>query len=433
MPDAASAAGFAMLCFSAGMAHLFYRSRRRWWQTVLAWTLCFLASGAIEVLLRPIIGSCSAQLAGFTSAFVYLYLFDVPVKQRLFTCFFGNTILYLTALLSRFTVLLIHGFWSGVRPEIAFVALYVVLTGAAVFLLFRHLRTAILERLAQFEEHLGILTGFAFLGYVLLILLFGTWGGWDGPLPGEYLLMLLYPALLACGYGLSFVTMAAVRDTALAQVQVRELTDQTRQAEQYYVTLSNHIQEVRRMQHDSRHHLRVLSGYVHQGAYDGLKGYLDTLIEQSPEVGSGFYCANYTANILLDFYGEEARDRGIDFRCDAQIPAELACSPVDLCTVLGNALQNALDACELQGPEEERYLSLLARVMGNNFMIELRNSFDGVVNEEKGRLASRKRGAGHGLGMASIRRTAEKYHGYCDVTWTNREFTLRVVLALENE
>ena len=181
MPDAASAAGFAMLCFSAGMAHLFYRSRRRWWQTVLAWTLCFLASGAVEVLLRPIIGSCSGQLAGFTSAFVYLYLFDVPVKQRLFTCFFGNTILYLTVLLSRFTVLLIHGFWSGVRPEIAFVALYVVLTGAAVFLLFRHLRTAILERLAQFEEHLGILTGFAFLGYVLLILLFDAWGGWGRP------------------------------------------------------------------------------------------------------------------------------------------------------------------------------------------------------------------------------------------------------------
>ena len=185
------------------------------------------------------------------------------------------------------------------------------------------------------------------------------------------------------------------------------------------------------MQHDSRHHLRVLSGYARDGAYERLKEYLSALVDQSPDAGEVFHCANYTANILLDFYAEQARSKNIAFHCDAQIPADLSCSPLDLCVVLGNALQNALDACALQQPGEARYISLLARMVGSHLTLELKNSYDGVGVEREGRLLTRKDGPGHGLGVSSIQRVAEQYHGYCSATRTEGEFTLRVVLALE--
>ena len=430
---AATVVGLAMVCFSISMAHIFYRSKRKRWQTVLAWALCSVAAAVLGELLRPAIGNRSGQFTGFLAVFVYLYLFDVPVKQRFFTYFMVDTCMYLTTLAARYTALLVYGFLPVFNPRLAFVVLYFLLTLAVVFLFFKYLRAPIVERLVQFGEHLGTLTAFACIGYVTLLLLFDAWKIRDGLPPGEYAVMLLYVALLVCGYLLSFVTMATVRDNALAQAQVRELTAQARQAEQHYVTLAGHIQEVRQMQHDSRHHLRVLSGYVHSGAYDGLEEYLDTLIERSPDAGEVFYCANYTANILLDFYAEHARSDGVAFRCDAQIPANLTCSPVDICAVLGNALQNALDACARQGPDQERYISLLARIVAGNLTLELTNSYDGVVREARGQFITRKTGAGHGLGMASIRHVAEKYHGYCAVTHTEREFTLRVVLALNSK
>lgn len=428
---AASIVGLAMICFSIGMAHIFYRSRRRRWQVALAWGLGTLTSVVLGELLRPALGNCSGQFSGFCALLVYLYLFDVPVKQRFFTYFFVDTAMYLTALLARYTVLLVHGFFPVFDPRVSFVVLYFLLTGGVVFLFFRYLRKPVLARLAQFGEHLGTLTAFACLGYVLMLLLFDAWQVRDGLGVGEYVRMLLYVTVLACGYYLSFFTMAAVRDAAVAQAQVEELTAQARQAEQYYVSLAGHIQEVRRIQHDTRHHLRVLSGYVRDGAYDRMGDYLDALIEQAPDTGSLVYCANYTANILLGFYAERARSGGVRFSCDAQIPADLACAPVDICAVLGNALQNALDACVRQGDGEERYISLLARMVGGNLTIDLKNSYDGVAVERDGRLLTRKEGPGHGLGLTSIRRVAEQYHGYCRVTRTDREFTLRVVLAVE--
>ncbi|WP_295579803.1 sensor histidine kinase [uncultured Oscillibacter sp.] len=427
---AATIVGLAMLCFSIGMAHIFYRSKRKRWQAVLAWTLGTLAMVVLGESLRPVLGNRSGQFTGFLAVFVYLYLFDVPVKQRFFTYFMVDTAMYLTALLARYTVLLVCGFWPVFNPRTAFVILYFLLTGAVVFLFLRFLRTPIVERLVQFGEHLGTLTAFACTGYVVMLLLFDAWAIRDGLPLGEYVVMLLYVAVLGCGYYLCFVTMTAVRDNALAKAQVQELTAQARQAEQYYVTLAGHIQEIRQMQHDSRHHLRVLSGYARDGAYDQMEAYLSTLIEQSPDVGDFFYCANYTANILLGFYAGRARSGGIAFQCDAQIPADLDCAPVDLCAVLGNALQNALDACALQTGGERRYISLLARMVGHNLTLEVKNSYDGLAVERDGQYVTRKEGMGHGLGLASIRRVAKLYHGYCRLSRTEREFTLRVVLTL---
>lgn len=429
---AASIVGLAMICFSIGMAHIFYRSKRGRWQTVCAWTVCTLLSIVLGELLRPVIGNCSGQFTGFLAVFVYLYLFDVPVKQRFFTYFFVDTSMYLTAVTARYTVLLVYGFFPVFNPRAAFVALYFVLTAAYVFLFFRFLRDPMVERLRQFGPHLNSLTIFALVGYVLMLLFFDAWQIRDALPPGEYLRLILYVVLLACGYSLSFFTMMTIKENALAHAQVQELTIQMRQSEQYYTTLTRHIQEVRQMQHDIRHHMRVLDGYARNGHYGLLRDYLAALIEQTPDTKNVLYCANYTANILLGFYGGQARREGIDFRCDAQIPVDLSCSPVDLCTVLGNALQNALDACARQRPGEARSIALFARYVGQNLTLEIKNSYDGVVMEAEGRLLSRKGEPGHGLGLAGIRRVARQYNGYCSVSRTEREFTLKVVLALKH-
>ena len=63
-----------------------------------------------------------------------------------------------------------------------------------------------------------------------------------------------------------------------------------RQLEQYYAFLAGHIDEVRRMQHDILHHLRVMSGYAQAGDYDRLKEYLDALVEQMPDMDGVYYC-----------------------------------------------------------------------------------------------------------------------------------------------
>lgn len=204
---------------------------------------------------------------------------------------------------------------------------------------------------------------------------------------------------------------------------------ETGQLEQYYTALADHIEEVRRMQHDILHHLRVMNGYAQAGDYGRLKEYLEVLVERMPDLNRQYYCADHAANILLKYYGEKARDAGIRFDCDAQIPVDLPCSPVDLCTVLGNALQNALEACRRQEPGERRYISLLARMVGPNLTMEIRNSYDGQVKMDGDRYVSIKEAGGRGLGLSSVRQAAGRCHGYCAVSRTREEFTVKIVLA----
>lgn len=422
--------GFAMVCFSIGMAHVLCRCGRRRWLAAVIWIVCALAVMAVGILFRLKTGRFPGHFTCFLVVFTYLFLFDVPLWQRIFTCFFVHTAMYLTVALSSYTVMVIHMFFQGFNPYTVFMPCYFFLMAVCAALFLRYLRAPMAERLTQFGAYLRPLTLFAGMGYLLMVRMFGAWRMGKAAGPGEFLNLMLYACLLACGYYLAFFTMTAVKETALTQARVQELTAQVRQSEQYYLTLADHIQDVRRMQHDSRHHLRVLNGYVQDGAYGRLKEYLSELTEQAPDTGRLFYCTNYTANILLVFYTDQAKSADIEFGCDAQIPAGLPCTPMDICTILGNALQNATEACSHQAPGEKRYISLLARVVGENLTLEIKNSYDGVVEEQDGRFLSRKEEPGHGLGLVSIRHVAEKYRGYCMVRWTEREFTLSIVLPL---
>lgn len=425
-----SIVGLAMVFFSIGMAHVFYSSKRRGWKIVLCWLLFLVASVALGEILRPVLGNRSGQFSGFLAIGAYAYLFAVPVRERLFTYFFIDTSMYLTVLLARYTVLLLGGFFPGLNAQAAFVILYFALTTAYVFAFFRWLRVPIHRRLEQFGAQLGSLTGFACIGYVVMLLLFDVWETRDSVTFAGYLPMLLYVALLFCGYYLSFFSMAAVRDSMESKNRVAELTGIIRQSEQYYTALTGHIQEVRRIQHDTRHHLRVLGAYLQDQEYDRMREYISSMAEVLPHSKGEVFCANYTANILIEYYGDKAGEADIRFHCDTQIPGDIPVDPAHLSMILGNALQNALEACRRMLPDRAQYISLFSRMVGENLTLEVRNSYDGVVVERDGVLLTRKPESGHGLGLSSIDNVARQYHGYSATERSEGEFILRVVLAL---
>ena len=130
------------------------------------------------------------------------------------------------------------------------------------------------------------------------------------------------------------------------------------------------------------------------------------------------------------------RDRaeGIRFRCDAQIPTEISVHDSHLSVVLGNALQNALEACQRLSDKEERFIELLARVRGGFLILEVKNSFDGmVIYDSEGKIKSGKLEDDHGLGLESVADIAGQYHGYYFAGPEGKIFVLRVVLGLTTE
>lgn len=105
---------------------------------------------------------------------------------------------------------------------------------------------------------------------------------------------------------------------------------------------------------------------------------------------------------------------------------KLSVTDSDLCVVLGNGLENAMDACKKLDPKEIRYVSVEARIVSNQFLIKITNTFNGIVKQEDGHIISTKETPYHGIGLQNIRKVVMANKGYVKTNYTHNLFTLMI-------
>lgn len=218
---------------------------------------------------------------------------------------------------------------------------------------------------------------------------------------------------------------------ALLASQVDQMQAHIREIEQLYTG-------VRSMRHDMQNYLfDIKSLLAAQGvSVEGegeLAGYFSGIGTALDALNFYFHTGNPVTDVVLNGKYQQARSLGIQFDSEFFFPSDYGIDVFDLSIILNNALNNALEACEvLSGsePEAERFISVTSYCKNNMFLIEVKNSFDGTVCvTEDGGLKSRKQDTHrHGLGFQNIVRCADKYLGSADYTCCDRTFTLIVML-----
>lgn len=216
---------------------------------------------------------------------------------------------------------------------------------------------------------------------------------------------------------------------ALLASQVDQMQAHIREIEQLYTG-------VRSMRHDMQNYLfDIKSLLAAQGvSVEGeLAGYFSGIGTALDALNFYFHTGNPVTDVVLNGKYQQAKSLGIQFDSEFLFPSDYGIDVFDLSIILNNALNNALEACEvLSGldPEAERFISVTSYCKNNMFLIEVKNSFDGTVCvTEDGGLKSRKQDTHrHGLGFQNIVRCADKYLGSADYTCCDRTFTLIVML-----
>lgn len=195
------------------------------------------------------------------------------------------------------------------------------------------------------------------------------------------------------------------------------------------------MQEIRVKRHDLKHQMLNLLALLQKGEY----GKLESDMKQMAELESlnGLFVVNTQNSIVDSFVNNQyavAKEKGIDFRAKIDVPAELPFAGEDLCVILGNALDNAIEACE-RGQVSKPWISIKLIYDGVNLLMILENSFDGTIRKsKKGMQISRKANSQqHGIGTYSIQRVVQKYHGYYDVEVTEKEYHLEIILYSQGE
>ena len=198
-----------------------------------------------------------------------------------------------------------------------------------------------------------------------------------------------------------------------------------------YSMLQARIAENRRARHDFRQHLRVIQDCVKRGDLEDLKSYLAEYEKQFPSHSDHIYCNSYAVNAILAFYADKAENHNIRLDVKIQMSDTPVIPETEFCVLLGNLLENALDACQTGRSESETaqpFIRVCAVQTGTSTLsitVDNTSVFKPTWINEK--LVSTK-AAGSGIGTESIRMIAEQYRGDARFEWKDGVFYASVML-----
>lgn len=195
-----------------------------------------------------------------------------------------------------------------------------------------------------------------------------------------------------------------------------------------YDNLQNRIDEARKAKHDVRHHTYLIREYLRSGKLQELDAYLDDYCDSLPDTQSLLHCRHNAVNALLSYFAQQAKSSNINIDIFVQLPETLNLPDTTLSVVLGNLLENALDACRQVKTGEKKIIIRGKAEMGSVFF-DITNTFEGNLRRNKdGKILSTKSG-NHGLGLDSVRHLVEANGGVIEVEANQGIFRVSVLLT----
>ncbi len=193
--------------------------------------------------------------------------------------------------------------------------------------------------------------------------------------------------------------------------------------QKYYAEVENTYAKMRGWRHDYRHHIQTMKVHAAKGEYEEITRYLDMLDDDLTNVETVVRTGNRMADAILNSKLSLAAEKEIDIKAEAKIPVSLTVSELDLCIIIGNLLDNAMEAC-MELPPERRLIRLYMEMKGTYLYLALTNTAGGRKKHSFGTT----RGEGHGLGLSRVDAVVQKYGGYVTRASEDEAFSTEILL-----
>lgn len=181
--------------------------------------------------------------------------------------------------------------------------------------------------------------------------------------------------------------------------------------------------------HDFKNHVICINDYIYRADFDGLANYMGEMSDTYPKTsGYQIISDNIIVDALLNNKILQANQNGSVIQNDLEIPSTLAIENSDLCIILGNALDNAIEAVKsLQ--DKRRRIHLLMKYIQGNLLIQIKNPYIEKKKKRNFTLTTTKENILlHGFGLKSIEKSVRKYDGSIDIDKQRGVFTISILL-----
>lgn len=193
--------------------------------------------------------------------------------------------------------------------------------------------------------------------------------------------------------------------------------------QKYYAEVESMYTKMRGWRHDYRHHIQTLKVHASKGEMDEVQKYLDMLDDDLTNVEAVVRTGNRITDAILNSKLSLAREKQITVKAETNIPVQLSIPELDLCIVIGNLLDNAMEAC-MELPPDRRLIRIYMEMKGNYLYLALTNTAAGTKKEHFGTT----KGKGHGLGLGRVDEVVKKHGGYLTRASEDEAFSTEVLL-----
>ena len=197
--------------------------------------------------------------------------------------------------------------------------------------------------------------------------------------------------------------------------------------ETHYLEVDNMYRQIRGWRHDYRNHIQTMKAYAALEDWDAIKRYLDLLDDDLTTVDTVIKTGNPMTDAILNSKISLAKAKNIQVVADAHIPLKLKSSEIDLCCILGNLFDNAIEA-SMKLPEEQRMIRVYMDMRNTQLYISFTNFTAGKKMKKDGKLFRSNKGDGHGFGLVRIDTIVERLDGYISRNSEDGAFTTEILL-----
>ena len=202
--------------------------------------------------------------------------------------------------------------------------------------------------------------------------------------------------------------------------------------ERDYTAINRAYEVNAKLFHDFHNHIGVLRQLLTHEKYGEAVHYLDELQAPVQNLTATVWTGDETADYLINSKAAAAEAAGIRFQAQVEFPRRTNIRSVDLCAILGNLLDNAIEAARQVPEQSERAVALTIRRIHQMLVIKVENSFSNAPVQENGQLQTTKIGGGlHGWGLKNAQTAAEKYDGMVQANVSGEIFRAVATLSYQ--
>lgn len=225
--------------------------------------------------------------------------------------------------------------------------------------------------------------------------------------------------------GLLFLIVYYKQKKAINFYQIQE-----QELDQYAVEVESIYSQMRGIRHDYRNHLQVMNTLINDRRIEELDAYIKQLSNELNQVDTIIRTGNTMIDAIVNTKLTAAKKNGIELFATAIAPEKIAIEHVDLAIILGNLLNNAIEATVKEpDKQEDRFIRVYIAPIKETLYISVTNT---MSENPKPSFSSLKRVNRRGYGLSRINQAVEKYEGIVNRKWEDGVFATEVTLPLKN-